>query len=242
MDERVEVVDLGVAHRLDEALDHAAVQRAHEVGVGLGQLAERAVGEGDDGGLAVVGAVDRGVEAEAVELGDERFEAATARRRGGGVGRALARGRPRRRRRRWRRPSSARRTSMRASSGKVGGSRPSDGGVGGERSRGAGGGRPPCARRCATSSRPTSRMRSRWGRTVFGCRPSASAMSAVASGFGRAGQLEVDGVARVVAEGLEEVEPGDARHRPRVYTATTGRMTSWPEAQVADGAAPPSRR
>ena len=47
--ERVEVVDPGAAERVDEALDQALVQRAHDLGVGLGQLAERAVGEGDRG-------------------------------------------------------------------------------------------------------------------------------------------------------------------------------------------------
>ena len=65
VDEGVEVDDLGAAHGLDEALDQPRWRRADEVGVGLGQLAERAVGEGDDRGLAVVGAVDRRVEARA---------------------------------------------------------------------------------------------------------------------------------------------------------------------------------
>ena len=49
VDERVEVDDLDLAGTddVDEALDQAAVQAAHEIGVGLGQLAERAVGERD---------------------------------------------------------------------------------------------------------------------------------------------------------------------------------------------------
>ena len=71
----MEADDLGPAELVDEALDQAAVQAAHQLGMGLGQLAERAVGEADDGGHAVVRAVDRRVEAERVELGDECFEA-----------------------------------------------------------------------------------------------------------------------------------------------------------------------
>ena len=49
-------------------------------------------------------------------------------------------------------------------------------------------------------------MRSRCGRTVLGCRSRLSAISAVASGDGRPGQLEVDRVAGVVAERLQELE------------------------------------
>ena len=44
---------LAVAPGVDEALDQAAVEAAHEVGVGLGQLAERAAGEGDGGAVVV---------------------------------------------------------------------------------------------------------------------------------------------------------------------------------------------
>ncbi len=75
MGEGVEVVDRPFAGLLDEALDHATVQRTHELGMRLGQLAERAVGEGDHRDLAVVGAVDRGIEAQHLELSDERLEA-----------------------------------------------------------------------------------------------------------------------------------------------------------------------
>jgi len=57
VDQRVELVHQGVAHGIDEALHHAAVQRADQLGVRLGQLLERAVRERDDGGLAVVGTV-----------------------------------------------------------------------------------------------------------------------------------------------------------------------------------------
>ena len=68
-------------------------------------------------------------------------------------------------------------------------------------------GPPPPGSSASTLSRPTSRMRSRWGRTVLGWRSRLSATSAVVSGHRRAGQLEVDGVAGVVAEGLEHRQP-----------------------------------
>ena len=62
----VERDDLAVATGVDEALDQAAVEAAHQLGVGLGQLAERAVGEGDRGAVVVD---DRlGVEAERGQL------------------------------------------------------------------------------------------------------------------------------------------------------------------------------
>ena len=59
----VEGDHLAVAPGVDEALDQAPVEAAHEVGVGLGQLPERAAGEGDRGAVVVD---DRlGVEARA---------------------------------------------------------------------------------------------------------------------------------------------------------------------------------
>ena len=66
----MEVLDFDLAgtDHLDETLDEAAVEAADEVGVGLGQLSERAVREGDRGRLVVAG--DRRVEPESVELGD----------------------------------------------------------------------------------------------------------------------------------------------------------------------------
>ena len=149
--------------------------------MGLGQLAERAVGEGDHRGLAVVVAVDHRVEAQRARArtSASRHEAASA------CGR--------RRRRPCSRPISAAssaptpaaaasRDEQRASSGVR---RAAPGRATGPRrpaSRGAGGARRRPAASVRTSSRPTSRMRSRWGRTVLGCSPSASATSAVASG------------------------------------------------------------
>ena len=62
MGEGVEVVDGAFARLLDEALDHAPVQRTHELGMRLGQLAERAMGEGDHRDLSVVRAVNRRIE------------------------------------------------------------------------------------------------------------------------------------------------------------------------------------
>ena len=56
----MEVVDLAAAHRINEALDQAPVEATHQVRVSLGQLPEGAVGEGDHGALAVVGAATAG--------------------------------------------------------------------------------------------------------------------------------------------------------------------------------------
>src|SRR6187455_1955676 len=42
----------------------------------LGERAERAVREGDDGGIAVVIGLDNGIEALATELGNQRLDAA----------------------------------------------------------------------------------------------------------------------------------------------------------------------
>ena len=85
MGEGVEVVDGAFARLLDEALDHAPVQRTHELGMRLGQLAERAMGEGDHRDLSVVRAVNRRIEAQHLELSYECLEA----RRGVGVAGAL---------------------------------------------------------------------------------------------------------------------------------------------------------
>ena len=120
----VELEHPAVAPLVDEALDQPAVQAADEVGVGLGQLAERAVGEGDRGAVVVDDGL--GVEAERGQLGDERLGA------GAGAGRRSAAAAP------CSRPAStasaaersaaaASRSSIRASTGKAGGSRPSDG-------------------------------------------------------------------------------------------------------------------
>ena len=70
-------------------------------------------------------------------------------------------------------------------------------------------------------------MRSRWGRTVLGCRSSVSAISAVASGRGRPGQLEVDGVAGVVAERLQD---GRAGQRGASVTRRAYRRTEFTRA------------
>src|SRR5262245_41658299 len=88
--QRTEVGDLGVAHRVDEALDEPAMKRTHEVGMRFRERAERAMGEPDDGRVAVVVRINGGVEALAAELGDERFHAARRMPVAGGLGSALA--------------------------------------------------------------------------------------------------------------------------------------------------------
>ena len=45
VDESVEVVDGGLAGLLDEPFDHAPMEGADQLGMGLGELAERAVRE-----------------------------------------------------------------------------------------------------------------------------------------------------------------------------------------------------
>ena len=129
-----------------------------------------------------------------------------------------ARGRPRRRRPPGRRRVAARRSSIRASTGNAGGSKPERRRVGGER---------------VAVLRPADRALGvgddleqadlahalEVGAHGVGCRPSVSAISAVASGRGRAGQLEVDRVAGVVAERLQQLEPrrldlGSLGHAP----------------------------
>ena len=72
VDERVELGHLGTADLVDEPLDHAAVQAADQVGVLLGQRAERAVGEGHDGTALEIDHL--GVESESGLLADERVE------------------------------------------------------------------------------------------------------------------------------------------------------------------------
>ncbi len=89
MSEGVKVVDRGFAGLLDEALDHAPVQCADELRVGLGQLAERAMGERDDRDLTVLAAVDRRIEPQQVELADQGLEAGGSIGIAGAVGSAL---------------------------------------------------------------------------------------------------------------------------------------------------------
>src|SRR5688500_6864057 len=72
VDQGAELLDGGAADRLDEPLDEAAVQVAHELRVRLRELGEGAARERDDDAV-VVG--HRGIEADARELVDERGEA-----------------------------------------------------------------------------------------------------------------------------------------------------------------------
>ena len=55
VDQGAEALHGAAAHPVDKTLDEAPVQVAHEVGTLLGQLAERAVGEGHRGGIALAG-------------------------------------------------------------------------------------------------------------------------------------------------------------------------------------------
>ena len=218
---------------VDEALDQAPVQAAHEVGVGLGQLAERAVGEGDGGARR----------RRRPTAGSKPSAASSARRAPSSAGASPARPGRRRRPRPCSRPastaSSAPAPAPAASAQQHAGQQrerrrlePERRGVGGERVAVLGPADARPGRRSSTSSSPTSRMRSRWGRTVLACRSSVSAISAVASGTRRAGQLEVDGVAGVVAERLEQrragarpAVAGSVGHRHRgVYTGCAGRI------------------
>src|SRR6185503_13206180 len=76
--QRRELLDASPAHRSDHAFADPSVEVAHELGIGLGELAERAVEELDAHralGGAVAGA-DGGLEAEPVELVGERGDAA----------------------------------------------------------------------------------------------------------------------------------------------------------------------
>ncbi len=76
MSQVVERHDAGPAGLVDEPLEQAAVQRAHQLGLGLGQLGERAVGERHGRGVALV---DPGrVEAELVEHRDGGIDAGPA--------------------------------------------------------------------------------------------------------------------------------------------------------------------
>ena len=70
--QRGELFDPSPTHLVDDALAQPAVEVAHELGVGLGQLPERAVQELDAGRALVlaVGGVGRGLEAELGELVD----------------------------------------------------------------------------------------------------------------------------------------------------------------------------
>ena len=75
MHQRVEVVDFAAPDGVDEALDQTAMEGAHELGMLLGELAERAVREADESVVTVVDAGDGRVEAQGVELTHERLEA-----------------------------------------------------------------------------------------------------------------------------------------------------------------------
>ena len=165
---------------LHEPLDQAPVQAAHQLGVGPGQLLERAAGEAD--GHAVVVGHDGGVEPEGGQLGEERLLARHgAVGAGGGGGALLAAGvdgvggREAGAGREAQEHAGQHRERRRLEA--------EGGGVGGE-------GVPVLRAAHRTSGvgddveQPTSRIRSRWGRTVFGCRSSWSAISAVASGIG----------------------------------------------------------
>ena len=77
--QRRELLDASpVADGVDHALAEPAVQVAHQLRVGLGELAERAVEELDAGAALVgaVGGLDRGLEPEPGQLALERAEAA----------------------------------------------------------------------------------------------------------------------------------------------------------------------
>src|SRR5260370_29359646 len=76
--QRGELLDPSPAHLVDDALAQPAVEIADELGVGLGELPERAVQELDAGRTLVlaVGGVGRGLEAELGELVVERPHAA----------------------------------------------------------------------------------------------------------------------------------------------------------------------
>src|SRR5688572_9976986 len=69
-----ELGDDGVAEIVGEPLDEAAVHRADQRRVRLGMGAERAVGEGDDGGLVVGAVADDRVETELLMVADQRLE------------------------------------------------------------------------------------------------------------------------------------------------------------------------
>src|SRR6202008_3838864 len=71
VDQRVEDIhgDLAVGHRLEQALHQSAVEVAHQVGADFGDVAERAVGEGDGGAVALD--VEHRIEAEPVEQVDD---------------------------------------------------------------------------------------------------------------------------------------------------------------------------
>lgn len=78
MDEGAYFFDHRVADVVDEALHQAVVQRAHDLGVDLGERTERAVPEADDGVIVVGTLGDEGIETEPVELGDQGFQAPTS--------------------------------------------------------------------------------------------------------------------------------------------------------------------
>ncbi len=74
--QRRERLDRSPTDRRDHAFAQASVQVAHQLGVGLGQLTERAVQEVDPGRSRLIAGPRRGLEPEPAELGVERGEAA----------------------------------------------------------------------------------------------------------------------------------------------------------------------
>ena len=147
------------------ALDQAAVQRAHEVGVLLGQLAERAVGEGHDRAPSSSSATAGSKPSRACSTTSASRVAVPGAHWQASAGPARVR---RRRRRRAPRPAAwaacEQHPGEGAGTGRV---RAPARGRRRRASSGAAGGPTSPRDRLATSSRPTSRMRSRWGRTVF---------------------------------------------------------------------------
>ena len=87
VDQRVELDDFGSTEAVNQALDHAAVHLADQLGVGFGQLAERAPGEGHYG--AVVDFGNLRVEAEPGLLRHQRTKGIGALRPLPGIGLAL---------------------------------------------------------------------------------------------------------------------------------------------------------
>ena len=74
MDQRAELGDLGIAHPGDEPGDQTMVEATDEFGVFGRDVGERTVREGDDGGVGVLTIGDHGIEAEPVEIRHERLE------------------------------------------------------------------------------------------------------------------------------------------------------------------------
>ena len=225
--------------RVDEALDQAPVQAADQLGVGLGQLAERAVGERDRWRRRRP-STDSGSKPE---RGRARRRAPRRRRAGAGRRRSASAA-P------CSRPASTassaagagarrpRRSSMRASTGNGGRLEAERRARRRPASSGAAGGRPcPGRRSRRRAGRPRACARGGAAR-CWGAGRGVSAISAVASGSGDAGQLEVDGVAGVVAERLQQLEPRRGRRRRRLGHAAWSLHGLAP---VESAACPPPR-